>query len=287
MADMTPPTPRANRKRRLSADEVRNRMLAAAQAIVLDLGMTVSLEDVSLEDVMRRAEVPRSSVYRLWPYRGDFIDDLLCHMAQPDWVELTPAGQQSALDVAREVARANEGLLGTAEGRRAVSREASRLAVLQNLRDLLGAKGWTFYFALASTVDYVRDPHARARIAAALEQAEVARIRGLAGFYREVAEAFGLRPRTGYRFEHLALAGGAMLQGLMLRMVVSRNTGTEPAPPAEGAWTLDSLINDPLPGPGLDTPVAEWSFAAGAYLALFESILEPDPDFVPGDPAAR
>ncbi|MEV5720486.1 TetR/AcrR family transcriptional regulator [Amycolatopsis mediterranei] len=281
----SPDLPRG--RRRISADEARNRMLAAARDIVFELGMTVSLEDVSMEEVMRRAQVPRSSVYRLWPYKGDFVDDLLCHLAGPEWVGVSP-GQARTLAVARDVIRANRDRLNSPEGRLAVTRETARQAIACSFEDLLSAKGWTFYFALAGTIDYVRDAQARARIAAALEESEQVRVRSLAAFYRELAGVVGLRLRDGYRFEHLALAGGALLQGLLVREIVARNSPRDQSQSTdEDVQTPHRMLTHPLPGHGLDGETADWSFAASAYLAIFESILEPDPNFSPADPPAN
>ncbi|WP_146060365.1 hypothetical protein [Amycolatopsis sp. CA-128772] len=187
------------------------------------------------------------------------------------------------------VLRANADRLATLEGRAAVLRETARQAVLCNFEEMITAKGWTFYFALASTIDYVRDPEARARIAAALEECEATRIRGLVDFYRKLADILGLRLRAGYRFEHLALAGGALLQALLLRLTVARNSPHDQSVSAvDCIWTAHRLITEPLPGPGLDTPVADWSFAASTYFALFEAVLELDPDATPsGLPAKK
>lgn len=267
------------RRRRMSAAEVRERMLAAAREIVLRSGMTISLEDVSLEDVMRQAKVPRSSVYRLWPYKSDFVDDLLCLMATPEWVGLTP-GQAPALDVAREVVRANRDRLGTPEGRWAVSRESVRQAVEVSFADIDAAKGWVFYFALVGTVDYVRDPNARARIAAALEECERVRVRSIAALYEELARWTGTRPRAGYRTEHIAEATGAMMQGLLTRMIVARNSPNDQTQLTDdGRWSPYRMITQPHTGPGIDGTEVDWSFVASAYCALFEGMTELDPDF--------
>lgn len=282
--DEAPPPPSSDqfsRRRRMSATEVRERMLAAAREIVLRSGMTISLEDVSLEDVMRQAEVPRSSVYRLWPYKTDFVDDLLCLLATPDWVGLTP-GQAPALDVAREVVRANRDRLDTPEGRWAVTRESIRRAVEVSFADLVATKAWVFYFALVGTIDYVRDPNARARIAAALEECERVRVRSIAALYEELARWTGTRPRAGFRTEHIAEATGAMLQGLMTRMVVARNSPNDQTQLTDdGRWSPHRMITQPLAGPGIDGTEIDWSFVASAYCALFEGMIELDPDFTP------
>jgi AcrR family transcriptional regulator len=56
-------------------------MLVAALAMVSSTGLTVSLEHISFEDVIRDAGVSRSAVYRRWPYKGLFFSDLLRQLA--------------------------------------------------------------------------------------------------------------------------------------------------------------------------------------------------------------
>lgn len=285
-ADVSPSAP-GSRRRRMTAAEVRERMLCAAQDLVLESGgVTISLEDMSLEDVMRRAQVPRSSVYRLWPYKGDFVDDLLCRLAEPAWVNTTQAhSQRRALDVAWYVVKSNKPMLATIEGRRAVTREAVRRAVAASLEDMSADPAWPVYFALCSTLDRVRDPRARAKIAAALEAFEKARVESMVRFFAQLSAAIGLRLRETYRFEHLSVATGAMMQGLLMRRLIVRNTDSflQSSTPRSG-WSLDEVLNDPLPGPALEGGTADWSLVALAYIGIMDTFLEVDPDAtVPAD----
>jgi len=73
----------ADRPERVPADEVRQRMLDAGRAIALEAGTSLTVDRLRLEEVIARAGVPRSSVYRLWAYKDDYIDDLLIYMAGP------------------------------------------------------------------------------------------------------------------------------------------------------------------------------------------------------------
>lgn len=269
-----------SRRRRMPAAEVRERMLRAAQDLVLESGgVTVSLEDMSLEDVMRRAQVPRSSVYRLWPYKGDFVDDLLCRLAEPEWVTTTQArSQRRALDVAWDVVNGNKERLTTAEGRRAVMQEVARRAVAVSLQDMTADPAWPVYFALCCTLQGVRDPEARFKIASALEDFEKARVDSMVRFFAELAGAVGFRLREGCTLEHLAVAAGAMLQGLLMRRLIVRRTGDHSQRPASrAAWSLDWVVNGSLPGPGLDGDAADWSLAALAYLGIMDAFIEADP----------
>lgn len=274
------PSAVSSRRSRLSAGEVRERMLQAAQEMVMETGVSISLEEMSLEDVMRRAQVPRSSVYRLWPYKGGFVDELLCRLAQPDWAGTAqPVKQQRALDVAWGVVNANRARLATEEGRRSVLHETVRLAVDASFHDMIADPAWPVYVALASTIGSVRDPRARADIARALEDFERQRVDSLVGFFERIVEALGFRLRDGFQFEHLVVATGSMMQGLLLRSLIVRSAQeAEPRTASAAGWDLGQVVDGPVSRPGLDGWKSEWHLVAIAYLGIMEMIIEIDPD---------
>ena len=47
------------------------------------------------------------------------------------------------------------------------------------------------------------------------------------------------------------------------------------------AALVDTLLNAPLPGPGLHGQPAEWTLAAFAYMGVVDAFIELDPDFTP------
>ena len=71
----------AARPERVPAEEVRRRMLEAGRDLAIESGAALTIEHLRVEEVIQRARVPRSSAYRMWPYREDYIDDLLCYLA--------------------------------------------------------------------------------------------------------------------------------------------------------------------------------------------------------------
>ena len=81
-SEMQAPTGLARRSRRLSDRQTEERMLQAAVAMVHRTGLTVSLDHISLEEVIRDADVSRSAVYRRWPYKDLFFSDLVKQLAK-------------------------------------------------------------------------------------------------------------------------------------------------------------------------------------------------------------
>jgi len=76
------PTGLGRRGRRLPDEELRRRTLRAAVAMVHHAGLTVSLDHISFEDVIRDADVSRSAAYRRWPYKDLFYGDLIEELAK-------------------------------------------------------------------------------------------------------------------------------------------------------------------------------------------------------------
>src|SRR3990167_4729480 len=90
--------PARRRRKRQSDAEVREAMLEAASLVAEAGGLTVSLEHLSLEDIITRAGVSRSAVYRLWPYKDAFFIKLLRDLAGPKW-HGTAAFDQETIDL--------------------------------------------------------------------------------------------------------------------------------------------------------------------------------------------
>ena len=105
------PTGLARRGRRLSDHETEQRMLQAAVAMVSRTGLTVSLEHISFEDVIRDAGVSRSAVYRRWPYKDLFFSDLVKELAQ----KATPTIVSEELDLIKRVVAERTDWLETPE----------------------------------------------------------------------------------------------------------------------------------------------------------------------------
>lgn len=272
----------ADRPERVSAEEVRQRMLDAGRELALETGAALTVEHLRLEEIIQRARVPRSSVYRMWPYKDDYIDDLLCYLAGPgsvfaDRVVFDP----ETFAAIERVLTDNKRLLGSAQGRSALLREVVRLAVARNYQALSESRAWRLHAALIATLGATRTGHAREKIAASLEDAHTRSRKSMVDLFGYLSGMIGLRMRDPARTpEHMMLAGGLLVQSLALR-----NAQVQAAIDYPDAAHVDTLLNTPIPGPGLDGGTAEWSLAAFTYLAVIEAFTELDPDFAPADSA--
>ncbi len=293
------------RPERVAAEEVRQRMLDAGRDLALAAGAALTIEHLRLEEVIQAARVPRSSVYRLWSYREEYIDDLLIYLAGPgSYFSDRPILDPGTAAVAGRVLSDNPHLLETPEGRRALMCEVVRLAAGRNYDELSGSAPWRLHMALIATLGSTRSGAARRRIAAALEDSQVRSRESMVALLRYLADALGLRLKNpAYTFEHVQMAGGLLVQAMALRNVQVQAALAEPpgeAGPGGGAEDeqpgqernagapdlteplhVDGLLNGPIPGPGLGGQPAPWTIVTYAYLGLVDAFLEVDPDFEP------
>jgi hypothetical protein len=288
------------RPERVPAEEVRRRMLDAGRDLAQEAGAALTIEHLRLEEVIQRARVPRSSAYRMWPYREDYIDDLLSYLAGPgSWFSDRTVADPETLTIALRVLEENPERLRTPEGRRALMCEAVRVTVTRNYESLTASTPWRLHMALVATLGSTQSGAARRRIARALEEGQTLNRESLVAVLGFLAREVGLRLRDpAYSFEHVQLAAGLMVQSLALRNVQVQaalaspeddvaGTGTGPAdasvpdgPPSAPDF-VNGLLNVPIPGPARHGGHTEWNLAAFAFLGVIDAFMELDPDFRP------
>lgn len=281
-SDLPVPVTQRRRRPRLAEKDLREAMYRAAQRMVYEMGVTISLEDLGFEDVIRAADVPRSSAYRLWPYKGDFVTDLLTYLAGPNWLG-TAAFDNETVELSYRTVADNLDRLDTPQGRRSVLQEAVRLAAAQNFRAIVESNEFHIYVALVATARSARSDFARRNVTAALATSEIEFIRRMTGFYEDMMKVLGLRLRDpALGPQHLATAGAAVVEGLALRKILLECALALPSESLtseqkEHVSKLASYINVQIPGPGLHG-TAEWSLPALAFLGILDALVEPDPD---------
>jgi hypothetical protein len=271
----------AARPERVPAEEVRRRMLEAGRELAIEAGAALTIEHLRVEEIIQRARVPRSSAYRMWPYREEYIDDLLCYLAGAgNWFNDRPVFDPGTFTVLKQVVEDNRELIGSPEGRRALVCEIVRLTVAQNYAALTESGTWRLHMALSATLGSTRTGEARQKIAAALEESQRVSRDSLVAVFGFLAAELGLRMRDpAATIEHMQLAGGLLVQSVALRNVQVRAAADGDG--AGEAAVVDALLNVPLPGPGLNGQPAEWTLAAFAYMGVVDAFIELDPDFTP------
>ena len=254
------PTGLARRARRISDQETGQRMLQAALAMVNRSGLTVSLEHISFEDVIREAGVSRSAVYRRWPYKDLFFSDLVKELA----TDTTPDPTGAELELIQRIIARREDWLRTAQQRHELLLELFRELALFDFQNVYGSSGWRTYLALHATFLSLADGELRDEVQAALAESERRRAARIAAAWAQLTGLFGyrLRPETGADLGTLATLLSATLRGLVIM-----------------ALSTPGLAGQRLRGSPFGAAAEqEWSLPALGLASVATSLLEPDPD---------
>jgi AcrR family transcriptional regulator len=253
------PTGLARRGRRLSDRETEQRMLQAAVAMISRTGLTVSLDHISFEDLIRDADVSRSAVYRRWPHKDLFFSDLVKKLA----ATAIPAILADEVEMIGRVVAGHRDWLETPKLRHGLTVELFRELSLLDFQALYGSPEWRTYLALHATFLSIADNELRDQVQAALAQSGRAHIARVARAWQHVANLLGyrLRPETGVTFETVATLVDSAMRGLVI---------TALSMPEVAAYRVQA---SPFGGASTD----EWSLPGLALASMALAFLEPDP----------
>lgn len=229
-------------------------MLDTATALVHEHGLTVSLQHISLDSIAVDAGVARSAVYRVWPNREDFFDELLLRLGESpqsspsvfDGETLTVA--LTALDSALQ---SDPLVLTSAEGRRKVMVEICRQGATKNYENVLTHESWRSYVALSASAASYREPM-RSDLRRVIAKTEAQYISTMAVFYERIGQVLGRRIREEFAsdtssgrpsYAYLSAAGSAAMEGMVLRSA-NFPTGTEAS--AISNLSLPATSSDPF-----------------------------------------
>lgn len=257
-------------KRRLSAAELRAQVLGTARGMVEDAGgLTVSLAHLSLEEIIRAAGVPRSSVFREWATREDFYLDLMVELTSDEGAGAV--FDQATLDTAFIVLDSMAERLRDPAERYPVAREMIRRAVGRNMEAVTLSPAWRTVASMTAMLSSLDGP-GQQLVAGAIRRVEGRQLAGLVAFFNGVLPRVGLRMRPGFTVEQLAVCGSSVISGMVRRAV-----------------SAPEIVNAPVLGPGIGGEPVNWPLAGIAYLAVVDCMTEIDDNWVPPidrDPAA-
>ncbi|TXG90998.1 TetR/AcrR family transcriptional regulator [Rhodococcus rhodnii] len=205
---------RGRRRARISDSETQRRMLQAGFDVVAERGLSLSLEHVSMEELIDRAGVSRTSSYRRWPSKDLFAEELVLAIARATELGSEIPGLAEALASLDPRFLA---VLDTAQGRHDLLVEVLRIVIEVDFLAMVDSSGWRTYSTLSVAHLGLRDDALRVRVAEALAETE-------RRFTRSRAEAFErLMALVGYRLAEgtpggwyqVSTALGALTNGML------------------------------------------------------------------------
>jgi AcrR family transcriptional regulator len=220
-------------------------MMNTALAMINRTGLSVSLDHLSFEDVVRDADVARSTAYRHWPHKDLFFSDLVIELAQH--ADLSIITDEVAL--IRRVLAEHVDWLKTPRQRHSLMLELIRQLTLFDFQAVFDSPRWRTYLALHATFSSLTDETLRDQVRAALAEAEASRTAQIAEAWRQLAGVFGyrLRPELNASFDTLATLLSATLRGLVVtalanpRIAEHRTMASPPGAAGEEPWSLPAI----------------------------------------------
>lgn len=220
-------------------------MLATAIDRVTTEGLHLDYANLELEDLIRAAGVPRSTVFRIWPDRGAFIGDLVRALFAADpGFEAGFDGETLAL-----LEEAMGGYVSEADaptGREAALRAVIHRTAAHNIVAVEESLTWRTYRTLAAALTSGDAVPGGEGIRALLGELEERYIERMAAVYRQLNAALGLRMRQGLSEEDLAVAVMAVIDGMSDHRRIDPAGVDRPrivafGPEGSGEWHLAGL----------------------------------------------
>ena len=176
-------------------------------------GLQLDYANIELEDLIRAAGVPRSTVFRIWPDRAAFVADLVRALFEAD------PGFETGFDdeTLRFIEQAVTGSADAASSpdeQQAALREVLRAAVAHNMAAVEDTIAWRAYRTMSAALSSGDAVPGGDEIRVLLSEIVGRYLDRMAELYRVLNAAFGLRMRAGLDERDLAVAVMATIDGM-------------------------------------------------------------------------
>lgn len=242
--------------KRLKGSELRDLVLNTAESLLSETGLTVSLDHLNMEELIRRVGVPRTSTFNEFGGKEGLITALILKMIHPDESQ-GAAFSAATINVAQLVVSNNQHRLVDQAGCDAVLREAIRQGAKQNYDDIISSAYWKTYMALSVSLAGLPGDR-RDQVLEMLRLVEARFIDTMSSFYDAMLPILKRRVREGFNTRQIAAAGSAVVEGV-----------------AERRFVNPELVETPIWQKGLDGEMVAWHLASVGFLSVIEGMTEP------------
>jgi hypothetical protein len=266
--DSSPELPGGVRQPKRTRDELRTLMLAAAQQILLEEGLSAGTDSLTFPRVFERVEretglrlTNASILRRVWENQSEYHTDVLLDIAS-DFAFID--GEATYEAIVPIVAAMD---LSSPEKRLAASREICRVAGAATIDTLSESPTWALWMGVWALATAGPETEQKRRVRQALWASYESGNTFYSEAYDALAGLLGIRLRDGLTIHQFVVASGALAEGCTLRNRLEAS---------QSGFMLPT---------GPDGEEQEWTlFGLGAH-ALSERFYEIDPDWEPPDPA--
>lgn len=172
-------------------------MFAAATRLVESRGVTVSLEHLVFDDVIRSAGVSRTAAFRLWPSKDRFIAELLESLAAQAWGGRLPQ-EEMLRSFGHQFIESRQPHRLSAPERWAAFLELLRVAPSITYDAIRGSTASRVGAVLLATLTSMDPGPERDRLLALSRAADQEYFRAMSAFYSQNMADLGLRLRPEY-----------------------------------------------------------------------------------------
>lgn len=168
-------------------------MLNAASEMIINQGVTVSLDHLRFDEVIAAADVARTSAYRRWPTKDRFVDDLLIELASASRLGTGWGDTDELLIRTLESFKPRPTDIDPVQDRLDVLVELLRISAQADIEAVFGSADWRIHITLQATLQGLPPGDLRTSVTDNLKRAEDRFGQTRADAFRRLGQLWGFR----------------------------------------------------------------------------------------------